>query len=253
MKIAIVTGASSGMGKEFVKQIAQSYPSLDQIWVIARRRGRLEHLQKELTTEIVPVPLDLRDRNAMIIFKSMLEDEKPDIKILVNAAGFGKVGPFDSGDLKDQLDMISLNCKALTEMTYLCLPYMQAKSRIIQMASAAAFTPQQDFAVYSATKAYVLSFTRGVNKELQRRGIWMTAVCPGPVETEFFEVAEKTGYHYEIKNYFRADPEAVVHKALADCAKQREMSVYGASTKLFHGAAKLIPHRVLLSAMEQIF
>lgn len=119
-----------------------------------------------------------------------------------------------------QTDMVGLNCQALTRMTLLCLPYMHPGSRIVNLASAAAFCPQPYFAVYAATKSYVLSFSRSLREELKTRGIIVTAVCPGPVDTPFFEVSGKPQNF--LKELTMAQPGPVVHQALKDSRKRKE-------------------------------
>ena len=251
MKIAVITGASSGIGREFVRQVGYFYHSLDEIWVIARRKERLESLRKECRVPLRIFDGDLLKKQVYRQYHSGLKEKKPDIRMLVNAAGFGKSGTFSeiaSEDKKLQPDMIDLNCRALTRMIQLSLPRMSKGSRIINLASAAAFCPQNGFAVYAATKAYVLSLSRALSSELRSRGIIVTAVCPGPVDTEFFQVSgELTD---PLKKLTMAKAPAVVHKALKDSRKRREVSVYGASMKAARIGARLLPHRLILRAEE---
>ena len=251
MKIAVITGASSGMGREFVRQAGYFYRSLDEIWVIARRKERLESLRKECRVPLRIFDGDLLKKQVYKQYHNELKEKKPDIRMLVNAAGFGKSGTFSeiaSEDKKLQPDMIDLNCRALTRMIQLSLPRMSRGSRIINLASAAAFCPQNGFAVYAATKAYVLSLSRALSSELRSRCIIVTAVCPGPVDTEFFQVSgELTN---PLKKLTMAKAPAVVHKALKDSRKRREVSVYGASMKAARIGARLLPHRLILRAEE---
>ena len=169
MRTAVVTGASSGMGKEFVRQLGYFYKDLDEIWVIARRKERLEALKKE---SLVPVRIfegDLLKKPVYKEYHRALKELCPDVRMLVNAAGFGKSGSFTDiarEGKKFQTDMVDLNCRALTRMTQMTIPWMGRGSRIVNLASAAAFCPQKDFAVYAATKAYVLSFSRALGSEL---------------------------------------------------------------------------------------
>ncbi len=251
MKIAVITGASSGIGREFVRQVGYFYHSLDEIWVIARRKERLESLRKHCRVPLRILDGDLLKKQVYRQYHSELKEKKPDIRMLVNAAGFGKSGAFSeitSEDKKLQPDMIDLNCRALTRMIQISLPWMSKGSRIINLASAAAFCPQNGFAVYAATKAYVLSLSRALSSELCSRGIIVTAVCPGPVDTEFFQVSgELTD---PLKKLTMAKAPAVVHKALKDSRKRREVSVYGASMKAARIGAWLLPHRLILRAEE---
>ena len=250
MKIAIVTGASSGMGREFASQIESLYKELDEIWVIARREERLRELESRMMTKLRIFTGDLLKQEIYERLKHALEEGKPDIRMLVNAAGFGKNGLVEEIPLQDQLGMIDLNCRSLTQMTILCIPYMSKGSRIVNLASAAAFCPQPSFTVYAATKAYVLSFTRGLNTELEGRGIHAIAVCPGPVDTEFFDaMGEKTS---AIKKAAMVKPEKVVKQALLDVKEKKEMSVYGKAMKMCRASTKLLPHGLILKGLKHI-
>lgn len=244
--IAIVTGASSGIGKEFVRQLTAYYKNIDEIWVIARRTERLKILQKLVSVKLVPITLDLINPDSIKVLKKMLREKNPRVKLLINSAGFGQVGGFTDMDCKYSTDMIALNCTALTAITHAVLPYITYNGRIIQMASSAAFLPQPDFSVYAATKSYVLSFSRSLNVELKRRKIKVTAVCPGPVKTEFLGLAERTGKWADYKKYFLVDATKVVRKALTDNANGKEMSIYGVFMNAFYIITKTIPHRVIL-------
>ena len=251
MKIAIVTGASSGMGREFVKQIGHFYRSLDEIWVIARREERLKELQEKSVVPLRILDGDLLHRPVYMKLKKALMEEKPDIRMLVNAAGFGKSGTVEDiweEDKNIQLEMIDLNCIALSRMTFYCLPYLSEGSRILNLASAAAFCPQPSFTVYAATKAYVLSFSRGLGAELKEKGIVVTAVCPGPVDTEFFDVSGKTENPWKKLTMVKASN--VVRKALLDTRSGKTVSVYGIPMKAAKVAAKLLPHDFILKCMH---
>ena len=156
MKIAIVTGASSGMGREFVRQLSD-YATADEIWAVARRADALEALKGETSIPVRPVCLDLLKEECFRTLEAMLAEEKPDIKLLVNAAGFGKFGAYHKVSVTDDCRMIDLNCKALVVMTRLCLPYMGKGSHILQLDSLSAFQPVPYITTYGATKAFVLS------------------------------------------------------------------------------------------------
>ena len=251
MKIAVVTGASSGMGREFVRQISSFYRSLDEIWVIARRRERLEELRGESRVPLRIFEGNLIKKQVYRELSCALEEEQPDIRMLVNAAGFGKSGSVEkiaSEELRAQTDMVDLNCRALTRMTLFCLPYLGRGSRIINLASAAAFCPQPGFAVYTATKSYVLSFSRALGAELRRRGIYVTAVCPGPVDTEFFNISG--ALTNPLKKLTMAKAEDVVHRALKDSRAGREMSVYGIAMRAAFLGTRLVPHGLIMKLMR---
>lgn len=251
MRIAVITGASSGMGREFVRQIGYFYRDLDEIWVIARRKERLERLRKESRTPLRIFDGDLQKKHLYKQYYSELKEMHPEVRMLVNAAGFGKSGAFiqiNSEDKKLQTDMINLNCTALTRMIQLTLPFMKKGGRIINLASAAAFCPQNGFAVYAATKAYVLSLSRALSSELRAMGIIVTAVCPGPVDTEFFTVSGELTL--PLKKLTLAKAPDVVRKALKDSRKRREISIFGASMKAVHIITRILPHRLILRTEE---
>ena len=177
MKIAIVTGASSGMGREFVHQLS-GYETVDEIWAVARRAEALEALKSEVSAPVRPVVLDLLKPESFDTLRAMLEAETPDVRLLVNAAGFGKFGSFDKIPLEDECRMIDLNCKALLVMTRLCVPYMAPGSHILELDSLSAFQPVPYITTYGATKAFVLSYSRAMNRELKGKGIRVMAMNP---------------------------------------------------------------------------
>ncbi|SCP94970.1 SDR family NAD(P)-dependent oxidoreductase [Anaerobium acetethylicum] len=253
MQIAIVTGASSGIGKEFVFQLTKAYRNLDEIWVIARREERLVELQKKLPLKLRILTYDLTEEGSITALKELLAEEKPQIKVLVNSSGFGKRGYFEENSYEDIKGMIDLNCRSLTEITYVCIPYMSKGSRIIQLASSAAFMPQPNFAVYSASKSFVFSFSRALRRELSGKGIYVTTVCPGPVRTEFFGIADSECPRPMFKDAFMADPVKVVSKAIRDSHKKKEYSIYGGVMKAFYVLSKAAPHRVLIFFADKFF
>lgn len=250
MNIILITGASSGMGVEFALQLDNVFHNIDEIWLIARRKKEMLEMAQYLEHPTRVLDMDLTNNNDIERLKRLLSDEKPVIRMLVNSAGYGIMGDFSKSDIGDELGMIDVNCKALTQMTYLCIPYMKKNSRIIQLASSAAFLPQPNFAVYAATKSYVYSFSRALNQELRTKEIYVTAVCPGPVDTPFFDIAEKTGSTLAVKKLTLVRADQVVEKAIEDSYHRREKSVYGAWIKSFEAAAKILPHSAILELMR---
>lgn len=247
MNIAIITGASSGLGREFAKQIDSKVGnSIDQIWLIARRIERLEELSKSLRKKTRIIKMDITNELYMQQFSEMLSIERPVVKMLINCAGFGLLGHFSDNSLDEQLGMLDVNCKALTKMSYYVIPYMKRNSRMIQLASSAAFLPQPNFAVYAATKSYVLSFSYALGEELRDSGIIVTAVCPGPIKTEFFEIAEKYGANLAVKKLTMVEAPGVVKAALKASAKRRSISVYSPLIKSFHVLTKILPVKLVL-------
>ncbi len=251
MDVILITGASSGIGREFAMQLDQILTNQkEEFWLIARRGDRLEELADQLAHSCRILPLDLTDDADRGFLTGILGQEKPVVRMLINCAGFGLMGRFDTLSGKEQDAMLQLNCKALTQMTYLCLPYMKKNSRIIQLASSAAFLPQPNFAVYAATKAYVLSLSRALGEELRKKQIYVTAVCPGPVRTEFFDIAERYGTTLKIKKLTYVDPDRVVRDALRASYQKKPVSVCSPLIKMFHCCSKVLPHSLLLTIMR---
>lgn len=248
MKIAIVTGASSGMGRQFVLQLS-AYEQVDEIWAIARRESALEALKDQVSVPLRPVVLDLLEEDSYQRLNTLLETEKPEIRLLVNAAGFGKFGGFDRIALEDDCNMIDLNCKALVRMTRICLPYMTRGSHILQLDSLSAFQPVPYITTYAATKAFVMSYSRGANRELKDRGIRMMAMSPGWVKTEFFNHAFTSNTESEVQ-YFSPLYEAdrVIAKGLKDLYRsRRDYSVPGFQVRAQTWLVKILPHSLVMT------
>jgi short-subunit dehydrogenase len=243
VKIAVVTGASSGMGQEFVLKLYKEQ-QFDEIWVIARRKERLETLQEKVRAKIVPMALDLTTAAAYEQYKEKLELEAPEVSVLVNASGFGVFKPFPEISLEEQLRMIDLNDKALIAMTYLTVPFMKPGSCIYQLGSLSSFQPVPYINVYGASKAFVLSFSRALNVELKSKGIRVMAVCPGWVKTEFFDHAVQDDTITYYNRYYTA--EQVVRRALSDMKKGKDVSICGFPVRAQVLATKLLPHRLIM-------
>lgn len=252
--IAIVTGASSGLGREFVRQLCHSKVYIfDEIWIIARRLERLEAIAKKYKHyKFRILTYDLAMKEDLEDYKALLEEEKPNVKLLINNAGLGKIGDFNSFEIDENMNMIDVNISALTYLTQVTLPYMKRASEIIQVASSAAFMPQPGFAVYAASKAYVYSFSRALYYELRPKGITVTAVCPGPVKTEFFKVASKDEVPKSFKRFFFEPAYKVVGRALRDVRAGRQVSVQGFSMKVLRILSKIVPHRLVLGVMKRM-
>ena len=251
MKIVVVTGASSGIGAEFVRQLDREFSRIDEIWMIARNVQKMEEIAAALKNKTRILGLDLEKAEQRKELQLLMETEKPNICMLVNCAGFGLMGDFEQLELEEQLNMVELNCKALTAVTYMAIPYMVRNGRMIQLASAAAFVPQAHFAVYAATKSYVLSFSRALQEELISKEIFVTAVCPGPVKTPFFDRAETGGQTLALKKNFSVLPEWVVKDALRAAKKRKTVTVCSIPMKLFRILCKVVPHSWILEIVEE--
>lgn len=251
MNIIIITGASSGMGMEFALQLDNVFEtSIDEIWLIARRKEQMLEVASSMEHTTRVLDMDVTGKDDMKRLKKLLAKEKPVIRMLVNCAGYGVMGEFSKLKMQEELGMIDVNCKALTQMTYLCIPFMRKNSRIIQLASSAAFMPQPGFAVYAATKAYVNSLSRALSEELRKKKIYVTSVCSGPVDTPFFNIAEKDGKILAIKKLTMVKAEQVVERAIKDSFHKKTVSVYSGYIKAFGILAKVFPHKLILTIMR---
>ncbi|MCR4621685.1 MAG: SDR family NAD(P)-dependent oxidoreductase [Clostridiales bacterium] len=240
-KIAIITGASSGMGKRFVETLDE-YGSFDEVWAVARRREALENLS--CPYPVKPVALDLSKPEATDEFARLLESEKPRVGLLINAAGYGKFDAVMDVPLGDNLGMVDLNCRALIALTQLTVPYMEKGGLVINIASMAAFQPIPYIAVYGATKAFVLSYSRALRRELKDADVM--AVCPYWTKTAFFDRA--VSENNVVKKYaVMYKPEDIVAQAWKDAKKRKEVSVYGFTARGQRLLVKLLPHRLVMN------
>ena len=243
MKIAVVTGASSGMGRDFVRQL-DAADTYDEIWVIARRRDRLESLAADVRAPFRILALDLTKQESIEEYKAALAECNPTVSVLVNGSGFGRFGAFKDYPVADYYTMVDLNVKALVAVTYATLPYMEKGGEIYQLGSLSSFQPVPYINVYGATKAFVLSFSRALNQELRGTGIRVMAVCPGWVRTEFFDhaVTDDTIKYYN--KFF--DSDEVVRRALKDMKRGKDVSICGFSVRAQVLATKLLPHKLIM-------
>ena len=237
-KIAVITGASSGLGAEFALQISHNYQNFfDELWLVARRKENLDNLAGKISflsqgKKIKTISLDLSGKNGVnalndifIAEKQKLETEnkKLSISILVNNAGFGTYGPFEKTPVEKEMQMVDLNCTTVTGICGISLPFMNENSIIINTSSLAAFMPLGNFAVYAASKSFVLSFSIALAAELKEKGIKVCALCPGSVSTEFANVASN-GVRKEVKGGIA--PQKVVEHCLKQAFKGKKTSLY---------------------------
>lgn len=246
-RIAIVTGASSGLGKEFARQISR-YQTIEEVWCIARQPEKLQETAEELGSKIRTFSVDLSKKKQIKAFRKNLEQENVSVKILVNSAGFAKFCSYDDLSLDRSLNMIDVNIKGVVAMGLICIPYMNKGSYIINIASIASFQPLPYLNLYSATKAFIKNYSRALNIELKDRGIHVTTVCPGWIKTALYQRANigarKTIHHF----HFMSNPDKVARQALRDTASGKEFSIYGYSNKLCHIMSKLMPHKLIMRA-----
>ena len=243
MRIAVITGASAGIGREFVYAVDRQ-DSFDEILVIARRKERLEELRGACKNPIRPISLDLSSIENVDGYKALLEKEQPEIAMLVNAAGCGVFGPFAEKDLKKQLSSAQLNALSLTAMCHVSLPYMRAGSSIINMGSNSAWQPVPYQAVYGASKSYVLSFSRALGRELRSDGVHVMCVCPGWIKTEFQQVAHHDEYIRYVDRWY--GPDEVAAQAMEDLKKKKTVSILGHPVRRQVRLVKLLPVNLVM-------
>jgi len=247
MNIAVITGASSGLGWEYAKAIYATRTELDEIWVIARREDRLNELQAELGNTVIPVAFDITDPQAVEDYAKLLKDKGATVKLLINNAGFGKLGDFDELSLQENTAMVRLNCEALTAMTAATLPFMNEHSEIINSCSIASFAPNTRMAVYSSTKAYVMSLSRALRLELKKRKINVLAVCPGPMDTEFLSVANiAKGSSRTFDTLPRVNARTMAVKSLKASRKRKAVYTNKVFYKFYRLLAKILPHSLVM-------
>lgn len=245
--IAIITGASSGIGREFVKTL-KDHGNYDELWVIARSADKLQALSEETPIPVRPVPMDLSDPAFIGEMESLLQAENPAVRLLINASGYGKFDAVEKLSMEDDLGMIDLNCRALTAMTKLVLPYMHEGARIIEIASVAAFQPIPYINVYGASKAFVLSFSRALNREVRKRDIHVMALCPFWTKTAFFDRAVKKDEDAVVKKYVAMyETPFIVKKAWKALERGKDHVVPGFKAKAQVALVKILPHSLVMS------
>ena len=245
MKVAIVTGASSGIGAEFARSIRSR--SDDEIWLVARREERLKALAQELSGCRI-LPADLATDAGIGAIKGALRVSTPEVSYLVNAAGFGDFGGYDELSEDKIAGMIDLNVKALVLLTHATLPYMKRGGRIIELGSGSCFTPLPYFNVYASSKAFVLHYTKALKHEIKKHGVTVTCFCPGWVETEFLGKAAGGGKRTMPKESFfkpMLDCKRVVDGCMRAADRGRVMYVTNWYTKMQHMLFKLLPDSIL--------
>jgi uncharacterized protein len=252
--IAVVTGASSGIGKELAKLIAAD--GYDLV-LVARRQERLDSLARELSVahgiSARVLAADLADPKSPERLVEELEKEKLSIDVLVNNAGLGIYGRLWETDIHRQIEIIQVNLVALTELTGLLLPGMvsRRRGRILNLASTAAFQPGPYMAVYYATKAYVLSFSEAIAEELKGTGVTVTALCPGPTNTEFQEQAgiEDT---WLFRGPLVQDAAIVARIGWKAAKKGKRVVIPGFGNKILKETVRFSPRRLVTAVASRI-
>lgn len=242
--VIIVTGASSGLGREFVRQL--DGVGADEIWGIAREDGMEKEIASEIKTKFRYFAWDLTVDENFEEYKKLLKTSKINVTMLVNCSGFGKFGRFDEIPVETSTNMIDLNCKGLVKMTELTLPYMGEGGRVLQIASVAGFQPIPYIAVYGATKSFVLSYSRALNQELKSRKISVSCICPFWTKTKFFDRAKATEHDVVTKYVVMYEAEKVVRYAIKKAMKRKEVIIPGFVSRSQVRLVKMLPHKWIM-------
>ena len=245
--IVVITGAASGIGKEFLKQIQiKESNRINEIWVLDYNQEKLNELKNEYDI-VKTFCIDLTNKGDIYKYKIKLEEEKPNILILMNNAGFGIFDHSENINLDIKLNMVDLNIKAYITMIDYSLPYMKENSKILNVASCAAFQPIPYINCYASTKAFVLSYSRALNQELKYRKIHVLAVTPFWTKTNFFDKAIiKDKKEVVIKYTVMYDAKNVVNKAIKDLYSNKDVSCYGFINNFQKILTKILPHKLVM-------
>lgn len=252
MKVAIVTGASSGLGAAFIRLLDQQ-GGLDEIWGVARRGERIEALAREIDTPLRVICMDLVKPENIADLRALLKQEQPDVRVLINAAGFGKFGTYADMTQEETGSMIDLNCKAAVNLTAAAIPHMGRGGRVLEICSVAAFQPLQGFNVYAASKAFLLRYTYALRWETIGRGLKITAVCPSWIKTEFMDVCRDTRNGETVRSFpFALRPETVARRALLANKLGAPVATCGLPAFIQRIASKFLPHAFIMACWEGI-
>ncbi len=246
MKTAIITGASAGLGLEFLKALPTYYPDIEEYWLIARRREKLEEAARLIDKPCRVIPLDLTEDESYNQLKTALEEAKPKVVMLINNSGCGYLGNIGEGGLENQTRMVDLNLKGLTAVTHITVPYMPAGARIINVSSIASFCPNPRMTTYSASKAYVTAFSFGIGEELKDKKITCTAVCPGPMDTDFIYLGGIKGKSKTFDTLPYCDPKKVARGALIAAGHRKSVYTPTGFYKLYRVLAKVTPAKLMM-------
>lgn len=251
-KIAIITGASSGLGVKFAEKVTQRYGTLDEIWIIARRKERLEQFaETHKEVNIRPIALDLTKETQLDELAALLEKEKPNIKVLINNAGYCKCGAFAEMDSAESDKMIMLNILAFTRINHLCLPYMHKGSYAILTCSVSSFTPIPYQAVYAASKAYVRFLGYALHREVAGRGVNILTLCPGNMDTEMNVKGDSGKSKYDFLPYLNLDK--LTEKCLAKAENGCGFYTPGLFYKLYRLMCGIVPPAIMTFITQETY
>lgn len=239
--IAIITGATGGLGKAFVNHLIDE---VDEVWAIGRNPEKLKILEKELGSKIKSYSIDMSDVSNLEGIKCELQNGEVGVKWLVNNAGTGRMAPSIDFSAQEIESHINTHNTSMTILCNICIPYMGKGCHIINVASQAAFQPVAYINLYAASKAFCFSYSRALNMELKEKGISVTVACPGWVKTELLQT-EMNGQKVDFPHL--AEPDEVVVKTIADAKKGKDMSVYSAYVRRMQFFSKYYPHKWIMN------
>ncbi len=258
MRIALITGASSGMGEVFARRIDQDEENIDEIWLIARRKNRLEEVAETLSHATRVIPMDLLSEENLRELERMLDEAEAQVGIFVACAGYGKIGNYEQISRLDSERMIDLNCKAAVDTTLIAIPRMRAGDRIVELCSTSSFLPLTHLNIYGAGKAFLLYYSRALRLELLPKGIIVTAVCPWWVgDTEFLGIARDNeaneNTQQSVRHFiFPSKKENVVKMAMRASRRGRAVCTPGVICTVVRFFAKLVPQTTMQYLWELI-
>ena len=248
----LITGASSGIGKELAYLYAKD---AKQLILVARNESRLKEVAEEVEkhgAKATIISQDLAEPQSAQLLLEKIKDQAKDIEVLINNAGFGDIGDFSNADIDKTENMMQLNMNTLTSLTRLIVPHMinNNKGAIMNVASTAAFQPGPYMAVYFATKAYVLSLSEALQAELEDKGVHVMALCPGPTDTHFAETANDGKNLSFFKNTM--DAKTVAKLAKEGMEKKKAIVITGTKNRLTTLLPKLLPRSVVRKVMKGV-
>lgn len=251
--IAVITGASSGLGVKFLEAVVNRYPQMDEYWILARRKERLDKLAgKYKNKKVVAIEVDLSNESSYDGLIKRLENEKPKIKVLINNAGYEKSGKFVDMGQEDILNMISVNIKGMTLIQRIILPYMQKGSYTIITCSVSSFAPVPNQTVYSATKKYVYYFGKALREELLDKDINVLLLCPGNMDTEMNPKGQGR-QSQKINKLPFLDMSKITAKALEKAEKGKGVYTPGMLYKSYRVVSKIFPSLWMMKLAKKFY
>lgn len=246
MKTAVITGASAGLGREFISLIPEFYPDIEEYWLISRREDKLRAAAESAKRPCRIFPLDLSKDASYEVLAGALTESKADVKLLVNNSGCGFLGNVGELDSQRQTAMTDVNVRGLTAVTEVVVPHMTEGAAIINISSIASFCPNPRMSTYSATKAYVTAFSLGIGEELKPKKITSTAVCPGPMDTEFIKLGAIKGNSRTFETLPYCIPSKVARGAMKAAKRGRSVYTPRVFYKFYRALAKILPVKLMI-------